>query len=177
MIRPPGPMTQPPARRVDWARVLAYRVLPGWMLLLTLTAGGLKWWDASIRGVDQTRSESIQAATNSIIAILSYRAETVEQDVAVAQQLVTNRNGLRDRLASEAANRIIPDAKARRITATTHVPAAASVAATEDRAVVLVFVDQTVTVGSEPPAEVAASYRVIMDKIDGRWLVSTINPV
>ena len=178
-------MTEPPAERfadrrrqlvsgVDWVRVLAYRLLPGLALVLALTGGALRWFDSSIRILDTARAESVQAATDSAIAILSYRPDTVEQDVAEVQRLVTG--GLRDRLAELARDRVIPDAKMRQATATADVPAAAAVSATGDHAVVLVFVDQIVTAGSGPAAEIASSYRVTMDKVDGRWLVAGFDP-
>lgn len=42
--------------------------------------------------------------------------------------------------------------------------------ASADRAEVLVFVNQTVTVGDDPPTDTASSVRVTLDKIGGRWL-------
>jgi Mce-associated membrane protein len=38
--------------------------------------------------------------------------------------------------------------------------------------VVLLFVDQTVTIGDLPPADASSSVRVTLDKIGDRWLVS-----
>jgi Mce-associated membrane protein len=40
------------------------------------------------------------------------------------------------------------------------------------RVVVLLFVDQTVTVAAEPPTVSSSSARVTLDEIDGKWLVS-----
>jgi Mce-associated membrane protein len=56
-------------------------------------------------------------------------------------------------------------------------PAAASVSATPNHAVALVFVDQTVVVGSDRPTHTASSDRVTLDKIGGRWLISGLDPV
>jgi Mce-associated membrane protein len=57
------------------------------------------------------------------------------------------------------------------------VPAAASVSANPSHAVVLLFVNQTVTVGNSAPADTASSVRVTVDKVDGRWLISKFDPV
>jgi Mce-associated membrane protein len=57
------------------------------------------------------------------------------------------------------------------------VPAATSTSATAARAVVLVFVNQTVVVGKDAPTNTASSVRVTLDKIDGRWLISQFEPV
>ena len=56
-------------------------------------------------------------------------------------------------------------------------PVAASVSATGKHAVVLVFVDQTTTIGNDTPSQSTSSVRVSLDKIGGRWLVSQFDPV
>jgi len=43
--------------------------------------------------------------------------------------------------------------------------------------VALVFVNQTVIVGTDPPSATASSVRVTMDKIGPRWLISGFDPV
>jgi Mce-associated membrane protein len=43
--------------------------------------------------------------------------------------------------------------------------------------VVLVFVNQTITVGNGPPTDTAASLRVTRDQIGGRWLTSAVESV
>jgi Mce-associated membrane protein len=67
---------------------------------------------------------------------------------------------------------LIPNSKEKQVSAVARVPAAASVSASENHAVVLVFVDQTVTVGTSPPADAASSVRVTLDKVGERWLIS-----
>jgi Mce-associated membrane protein len=66
-------------RRISWSRMIALAVPPGLALLLTLTAGYLKWQDASAREAPTARAASIQAATESTIALLSYRPDTVAE--------------------------------------------------------------------------------------------------
>ncbi|HEX7323219.1 MAG TPA: hypothetical protein VF299_09870 [Mycobacterium sp.] len=170
-----APAGRDAAPRVDWTRTLAYGVLPGLMLLLALAAGGLKWWDSSSRAVDLARAESVRAAAESAIAMLSYRPDTVEQDVAAAERLLTGR--AHDRFVEAARDRVVPDAKARQVTATASVPGAASVSAAPNHAVALVFVDQMVAVGRSAPAVIGSSYRVTLDRVGGRWLVAGFDPV
>jgi Mce-associated membrane protein len=55
------------------------------------------------------------------------------------------------------------------------VPTAASVS--ENHAVVLLFVNQTVNMGNIAPTHTASSVRVPLDKIGGRWLISGFDPV
>ena len=49
--------------------------------------------------------------------------------------------------------------------------------ASADHAEVLVFVNQTITVGNDPPTDTASSVWVTLDKIGGRWLISAFEPV
>ena len=44
-------------------------------------------------------------------------------------------------------------------------------------AIVLLSVDQTVTLGNDTPSGATSSVRVTLDKIGGRWLVSDFTPV
>jgi Mce-associated membrane protein len=67
-----------PKRRVQWARLFAFGVLPALALLLALGAGYLKWMDNSVRDSETARNESVQAAKDSTIALLSYKPDTVE---------------------------------------------------------------------------------------------------
>jgi Mce-associated membrane protein len=72
---------------------------------------------------------------------------------------------------------VIPGAKKDHVAAVATVPAAASVSATPRHAVVLVFVDQTVTVGNDAPTETSSTVRVTLDNVGGRWLISAFDPV
>ena len=72
---------------------------------------------------------------------------------------------------------VIPGAKEKGIAAVATVPAAASVSATPQKAVVLVFVNQTVTVGQDAPTDTNSSVRVTLEKVGNRWLISEFDPV
>lgn len=154
---------------------LIYGVLPALILALAVAAGLLKWHDGSVRAEEAIRAETVDVATESTISMLSFTSDTVEQDLAGAGQLMTG--GFRERFATRAREQIVPDVKARKITAVAEVPGAASVWATAKQAAVLVFADRTVTVGDAEPVEVASSFRVTLDKVDGRWLVADFEPV
>jgi Mce-associated membrane protein len=57
------------------------------------------------------------------------------------------------------------------------VPAAASVSATENHAVVLVFIDQTTTIGDDAPTQTTSSVRITLERVHDRWLISQFDPV
>jgi Mce-associated membrane protein len=164
-----------PERRIQWARVFAFGVLPAVALLLALAAGYLKWMDNSVRNSEVARDDSVQAAKDSTTALLSYKPDTVEQQLSAARDLLTG--DFRDSYTSLTNDVVIPGAKQKHIAAVATVPAAASVSANPNHAVVLVFVDQTVIVGQDAPTDTASSVRVTLDKIGDRWLISKFDPV
>ena len=164
-----------PKRKVQWGRAFAFGVLPAIALLLALGAGYLKWMDNSVRNDESARDESIRAARDSTVALLSYKPETVEQQLGAARDLLTG--DFRDSYTSLTNDVVIPGAKQKQISAVATVPAAASVSADPHHAVVLVFVNQTVIVGQDAPTDTASSVRVTMDKVGDRWLISKFDPV
>ena len=117
----------------------------------------------------------MRAATDSTIAILSYKPETVDQDLKAAADRLAGR--FRQQYTQLVNDVVAPGAKQQHISAVATVPAAASVSATGKQAVVLVFVDQTTTIGNDAPTQSTSSVRVTLDKVDGRWLISQFDPV
>jgi Mce-associated membrane protein len=172
-------------RKVNWPRVLAYGVLPGLALVLALAAGFARWeYLSSDYGAvppavsDQNPSpalESMNAARDSTIKMLSYKPDTVDQQLNAARDLLTG--DFRDSYTSLITDVVIPGAQQKQISAVASVPAVASVSADPKHAVVLVFVNQTVVVGQDLPSDTASSVRVTLDKVDGRWLISEFEPV
>lgn len=171
----PAEAEEKPERRIQWGRVFAYGVLPAVALVLAMGAGYLKWMDNSVRDSEIARTQSMQAAKDSTIALLSYKADTVEQQLTAARDLLTG--DFRDSYTSLTNDVVIPGAKQKQISAVATVPAVASVSADPNHAVVLLFVNQTVVVGQGAPSDSASSVRVTLDKIGDRWLISKFDPV
>ncbi|WP_326545638.1 hypothetical protein QGN32_17855 [Mycolicibacterium sp. ND9-15] len=173
----PSDVAEPVAAkpRINWARVFAFGVLPAIALLLGAGAGYLKWVDNSVRDAEIARTESVQVAKDSTVAMLSYKPDTVEQQLNDARGLLTGE--FRESYTGLINDVVIPGAKQKQISAVASVPAAASVSADPNEAVVLVFVNQTVVVGQDTPTDTASSVRVTLEKIDGRWLISAFDPV
>jgi len=161
-------MTQSPS--LNWSRVLVYGLLPGLALLLAMAAGLLKWKDSSIRNIDLARSQSVSAARDSAVAVLSFRSDTVDRDVAAARERLTG--GFLDTYTQRTQQELIPNARERHVVATAGVPAAASESVTQNHGVVLLFVTQTVRIGDAPRVDTGSSVRVTLDKIGDRWLIS-----
>jgi Mce-associated membrane protein len=162
-------------RRLVSTHVLVQVLLPGLALLLAITGGLFKWQAASIGDAGVARTQSVQAARDAAVALLSYRADDVEKDLGAARDRLTG--SFRDAYISLTTQVVIPGARQKHISATASVPAAASVSATSTHAVVLVFVNQTVLVGTDPPSDTSSSVKVTLDKFGRRWLVSGFDPV
>jgi Mce-associated membrane protein len=162
-------------RPLSWTRLIAFGLLPGLALVVAIAAGFLKWQESSMREIQTARLESMQAAKDSTIALLSYRPDTVDKDLNAARDRLTGT--FRDSYTSLTHDVVIPGAKQKQISAVVTVPAVASVSATASHAVVLVFVDQTIIVGTDAPTATASSVKVSLDKISGRWLISDFTPV
>jgi len=156
-------------------RFFVLRVLPALVLLLGAGAGILQWQDSSHRAVENARVDSVAAARDATVAILSYKADSVEQDLRSATDRLTGT--FLDSFTDLINKVVIPGAREKKITAIAQVSAAASVSATAEHAVALVFVDQTVTIDGGAPSGTASSVRVTLDKADDRWLVSGFDPV
>jgi Mce-associated membrane protein len=177
-----GPVEANDAKRVlrgwnrpRWSRVAAYGVLPTLALVLTLAAAFLKWQDHSARSAETSSTQSVRAATDSTIAMLSYRPDTVDADLGGAADRLTG--DFRDEYTRLVADVVAPGAKQQQITAVATVPAAASVSASERHAVVLLAVNQALTIGGTNPTSTASSVRVTLERIGERWLVSKFEPV
>ncbi|MBB2773551.1 UNVERIFIED_ORG: Mce-associated membrane protein [Mycolicibacterium obuense] len=162
-------------RSIPWERVFAYGVVPALALVLAVAGGYLFWRNYTADAAEQAREDSVAAARSIAISMLTYEPQSVEQQLGAAKEQLTGT--FRDTYSSLIDTVVVPGAKERQISAVTDVPAAASVSAEPDHAVVLLFVNQTVTVGSEPPTNTASSVRVTLDKVGDHWRVSEFQPI
>ncbi|WP_231985662.1 MULTISPECIES: hypothetical protein [unclassified Mycobacterium] len=160
---------------IAWSRVLAYAVLPALALLLALAAGYFKWAVGSADDLARARAESVRVASEDAVALLSYKAESVDKDLAAARERLTG--DFKDAYTELTRQVVIPGAKEKHITAAAKVNAAAPVSATANHAVVLLYVNQTVTIGEGAPTDTQPVIRVALENVNGRWLVSHFDPV
>lgn len=161
--------------RTRCKRLVALVLLPGIAMLATSGAGYLKRLQANARETQDARIESVQAATESTIKILSYSPDSVDRDLDSARDRLTGT--FRDAYTQLIHAVVIPGSKDKKISAVATVPAATSISAAPSHAVVMVFVNQSIMVGNDPPSSSASSVRVTMDKHDNRWLISDFTPI
>lgn len=162
-------------RQRDWYRWTAYVLLPAAAVLLAVGAVAMKLVTVSHSSNSTARTESLQAAREATVAMLSYKADTVEQDLTNARSKLTA--PFLDDYTTLINTKVIPSAKEKQTSAAAQVPAVASVSAKGSHAVALVFVDQTIASAKEAATTTASSIRVTLEKVDGRWLVSGFDPV
>lgn len=168
------PDTRRQGRPIPWSRVVAYGVLPAFALVLTLAAGYFKWVGSSADELARVRAESVRVAGEDAGALLSYRADSVDKDLATARERLTG--DFKDAYTELTRQVVIPGAKEKHITAVAKVAAAAPVSVTANHAVVLLYVNQTVTIGDGAPTDTQPVVRVTLEKVKGRWLVSHFDP-
>lgn len=161
--------------QIKWSRVVVFGVLPVVAMLIAAAAGYLKWQDSWVRDSGAAGIESVAAAKDSTVAILSYQPDSVEKHLGAARDRLTGK--FKDSYTQLVHDVVMPGAKKDHISAIATVPAAASVSATPNHAVALVFVNQIVTVGNDAPTGTASTVRVTLDKSGGRWLISSFDPV
>lgn len=162
-------------RRIKWSRVFAFGVLPLLAVVIAAGAGFLKWQDGWVRGSKVAGIESVAAAKDSTIALLSYQPDTVDKELKAARDRLTG--SFKDSYTQLIQDVVIPGAKKQHISAVATVPAAASVSATPKHAVALLYVDQTVVVGNDAPTDTSSIVRVTLDRTGARWLISGFDPI
>jgi Mce-associated membrane protein len=151
------------------------------LIAAMLSALGIGLWQAvEGRQIEQAqdaaaRESVLEVAKSTTIAMLSYKPDTVEAQLNGALSLLTG--DFRESFAELTSDTVIPGAREKRITAVAAVPAASVVSLSRDRATLLVFINQTVTVGTAEPSDTASSVRMDLQKINDKWLVAEFDPV
>ena len=168
-----APDGEDPLRR-RWSTI-AFAILPALALLLACAAALAKFQGMSVRETATAQAESVRAATDTTIALLSYKPDTVQRDLEAAQSRLSG-SFLLDytKLIHDV---VIPGAQQKRVSAVATVPAAAAVRATDSHAEVLLYVNQTITMGDDAPTNTASSVRVTLERLDNHWLITQFDPV
>jgi Mce-associated membrane protein len=158
------------------------KVLPALMVFLVVAsaalAGGLLYFQyLPDRDTDAAAATSaIAAASDGTVAILSYSPDTLDRDFSSAKSHLTG-----DFLSyyNQFTQQIVaPAAKQKSVKTTAVVLRAAVSELHPDKAVVLVFVNQSTVSKDRPePSLTSSSVLVTLTKAGGKWLISSFNPV
>lgn len=163
-----------PVRR-DWSRIVGLGVVPAMIAIAVGAAGYLKWSIGETDSAETARIEAARAATDGTIAMLSYQPQTVEEALHSARDRMSG--PFRDSYSELVDRTVIPGAREKKVSAVVDIPAAATISATAGEAEVLVFVNQTTTVGDGAPTSTASSVKVTLVRTDSEWLISDFTPV
>lgn len=129
------------------------------------------------RATDAAAAKSaITAAADGTVAILSYSPDTLDRDFSSARSHLT---GEFLSYYNQFTQQIVaPAAKQKSVKTTAVVLRCAVSELHRDSAVVLVFVNQNTASKDRPDAALTpSSVLVTLTKVDGRWLISSFNPV
>lgn len=118
---------------------------------------------------------AVDAAANAAVAILTYKSDTVDADLAAADSLVTGTFG--DYYRTFTRDVVAPAAKEKNISTTASVVGKAISEFSVDRAVVVVFLNQaTTTADTAEPTVTTTTIRVEVERHGDDWLVSKFDP-
>jgi Mce-associated membrane protein len=162
-------------RRIAW-----------WTLVLVLIVGivsatGFGVWQAvRTYRVEQppdtaARDAVLEVGKSTTIAMLSYTAENVENQLNDSLSLLTGE--FRETYDKLIHDTVIPSARQQKISTTAQVPGAAVESISRDRATLILFINQTTTTGTAEPTTSASSVRMGLQKIDDKWLVDKFDPL
>jgi Mce-associated membrane protein len=178
------PEGETPQGRRTGGRNLAVRVkvVPAVVVLALLLSAGLAAWlyFSQYRPDKQTDTAAAQAAVTAArdgtVALLSYKPDTLDQDFTVAKSHLSG--DFLSYYEKFTRDIVTPAARQKAVTTTAQVVGAAVSDLQPKSAVVMVFVNQTTTSKDRPePAMAASTVLVSMTKADGRWLITSFDPI
>lgn len=159
-------MNNPRTRVITLATVLALA-----LVAVIVTILGARNAQASA----SARSDALQAAKTRVPALLSYRAESLADDLAVAGQQTTG-NFAAD-YAKILTTVVKPTATKNGISTDAEVSAAGVVSGTADKVVVLVFLTQTTTNKAQRQSVSGSRVEVTMQRTGNTWKIAGLQPV
>lgn len=162
------------ASRANWLPLTIAVLFVG---AVVLTAGLYRYQYLPDQQTDAAVAhQAVEAASNGTGALLSYSPGSLDRDFAAAKAHLTG-----DFLSyyNQFTEQIVaPAAKQKGVRTTARVVKAALAELHRDRAVVLVFVNQTSTSVTQPEERVtASSVQVTLSRVNGSWLISKFDPV
>ncbi|MFF3574084.1 hypothetical protein [Nocardia jiangxiensis] len=156
-------------------RLVGAAVVPILILALLVSLQLLVQHSAD-RDLASARDTVAKAASDSAVVVLSYKPETVEQDLASAKTRLTGE--FLDTYGQLADTVVGPTAKEKQVSMQATPVGAAVESVSEDKAAVIVYINQTTTVAGNPqPSQSQNALRVGLTKVQGRWLINRFDPL
>ncbi|MBF4997727.1 twin-arginine translocation pathway signal [Nocardia sp. BSTN01] len=125
---------------------------------------------------DAAQRAATAAATNGSVAILSYAPDTLDHDLTTAKSFLTG--DFLTYYGQFTQQVVAPAAKQKSVKTAAAVVRSAVEQIHPDSAAVLVFINQTTTTSDKPdPSMTSSSVKVSLAHVDGKWLISSFDPV
>jgi Mce-associated membrane protein len=165
--------SDPPPRRgqsrLVIAVVLAVTAVTAWAYLVFVVR-------AEDRALAPDRQQAaVEAAADATVAILTYRADTVDADLDAANRYLTGT--FADYYRTFTRDVVAPAAKEKKISTTATVTGKGIAEFDENRAVAVLFVNQQTTLAPHPePTPTTTTVRVELERHGDNWLVSKFDP-
>ena len=157
------------------------KIVPVVLVLLLVASGALAAWlyVVQFRPDEQTDAASrsaVDAARDGTVALLSYKPDTLNQDLAAAKSHLTG--DFLNKYEQFTRQIVTPAAKEKALTTTAQVVGAAASEVQPNSAVVLLFINQATTSKDRPdPAMASSSVVVSLTKVHGTWLIANFQPI
>lgn len=150
-----------------------------WGIVIVLLAGGvgMLWWqDRQHDQAEEAGAAAVKTAESTAIAVLSYRASTVDSDLTAAQHLLTG--DFRDDFDKLADGIVGPAAKQDGVSTDAKVAASSVVSANPTDVVTLLYVTQTTkSKALSEPKVTGSRLRVSLTLVGDQWLVNDLKPL
>ncbi|WP_405136559.1 RDD family protein [Nocardia sp. NBC_01388] len=115
-------------------------------------------------------------AQKSTVALLTYQAATVDQELAAASSKLTG--SFKDYYDSYTKTVVAPAAHEKTVNTQAQCAGSALISADDRHATVLVFINQSTTTAENPqPSQISSTVRVQLTKIGPEWLISEFEPI
>jgi Mce-associated membrane protein len=125
---------------------------------------------------DQAAHQAIRAASDGAVALLSYSSDSLDRDFSDAKTRLTG--DFLDYYIKFTRDFVAPTVRDKHLTQKAVAIRSAAVEMHSTSAVVLVFLNETTTsADKKDPLKTPSSVRVTLEKVDGSWLISKLDPV
>lgn len=166
-------------RQWKWIRGHWFPLASALVLVASATLAAVLYFGQYRADQQTTFTEGQQAAaaaSASTVSLLSYKPDTLAADLAAAKSNLTGEFlEYYSKFSDEIAG---PAAEQKGIATSAAVVRSAVAELQPDKASILLFVNQTTFSRERPePAQAASSIMVGMTKVNGRWLISSFDPV
>jgi len=135
--------------------------------------GGSLYWDrVQLRGEKQAREELGPLASKQVPQIFGYDYQTVERSLDNAYSMFTPE--FRRQFQEKAKANIIPQARDRQMVSQVNVVGVGVMDAHRNSGSVMVYINQTWIDKSRQPLYNGSRIKVDYQRLDGRWLINSI---